>query len=127
MAAPTGGVQGRCGEQEQDTNHAEHCAGWRPRRRRFRDAALRGVLILREPSQKTLGAGSIPPKNAGCFAVNACRSIDYVYARTVCVFLALQRSARAACGSNAAEFAWKCTREQRIEAPTGGGRYGVYG
>ena len=71
---------------------------------------------------RPLAAGSIPPRNAGCFAVNACRSINYVYARTVCVFLALQRSARAACGSNAAEFAWKCTREQRIEAPTGGGR-----
>ena len=76
---------------------------------------------------KPLGAGSIPPRSAGCFAVNACRSIEYVYARTVCVFGALQRSARAACGSNAAEFAWKCTREQRIEAPMGGGRYGVYG
>jgi len=51
VAAPTRGVQGRCGEQVQGTNHREHCAGWRPRRRRFWNAALRGVLILREPSQ----------------------------------------------------------------------------
>jgi len=51
VAALTGGVQGRCGEDTQGKDHAEHCAGWRPRRRRLRDAALRGVLILREPSQ----------------------------------------------------------------------------
>ena len=50
-AAPTGGVQGWCGEQVQGTNHPQHCAGWWPWRRRSRDAALRGVLILREPSQ----------------------------------------------------------------------------
>jgi hypothetical protein len=40
LAALRGGVQARFREQAQGMTNAEHRAGWRPQRRRFRCAAL---------------------------------------------------------------------------------------